>query len=227
MNPSHDAASAARMRICVYDVSSGGKVDLPAGAGRWFVYAPNGRVSVVSGAEARELSRDDGVLVETGASVDASEAAWIFEIARAGAPFLKGTEIARSEILRPRFPGPYLMRADRIESPPGAATPRHGHRGPGMRRLIFGRLMAEIGETVERLEAGYAWFETGADMVVGTNLGPTNAAFVRVMVLPIELSGGKSSFMAENAAEAAKPRAVQNRLFGEVSFTDADIGARS
>ena len=85
-----------------------------------------------------------------------------------------------------------------------------------MRRLIKGRLLAEIGDNFERIDAGHAWFETGLDPVIGTNIHTGNSAFVRVMVLPIELEGGKSSFVPTTPEDAAKPRSVTNRLFGEV-----------
>jgi hypothetical protein len=35
------------------------------------------------------------------------------------------------------------------------------------------------------------------------------------MMLPIELQGGKTSFVATSSDEAAKPRMVASRLFGE------------
>jgi len=113
------------------------------------------------------------------------------------------------------FGPPWLVRADRIESASGAATPRHTHRGPGLRRLLYGRLRAEMGDDLARINEGDAWFETGTDPIIGTNISGGNSAFVRVMVLPIELYGGKSSFVPTTAEEASKPRAVISRLFGE------------
>jgi hypothetical protein len=198
------------LRITVYDLAPG--MQTAASRGCCFVYAPNGGVILSPGGT---LGADDGGFAEPGSAIRADAAGWIFEVAPAGMPFLQQAEIVRSQVVRPAFGPPFLVRADRIESPPGAATPRHGHRGPGMRRLVKGRLLAEIGDTIERLESGHAWFETGLDMVVGTNTGIVNAAFVRVMVLPVELEGGKSSFMAANEVEAAKPRLVMSRLFGE------------
>lgn len=202
------------MRISIYDLNPG-KLELHRKS-QWFLYAPAGGVEVTIANDFFMLQKDTGVLVENGAQLALSSPAWLYEVASRTTPFLEGAEIQRSHPIAPDFPPPFVIRADRIESEPGGATPRHGHRGPGMRRLVFGRLLAEIGDTFERLEAGDSWFETGKDMVVGTNLGPTNAAFVRVMVLPVELEGGKSSFIPENAAEAARPRAVKNRLFGEI-----------
>ena len=73
-----------------------------------------------------------------------------------------------------------------------------------------------MGDDLERIEPGQPWFETGKDVIVGTNISDGNSAFVRVMVLPLELQGGKTSFVAASPDEAAKPRMVTSRLFGEV-----------
>ena len=78
-----------------------------------------------------------------------------------------------------------------------------------MRRLIHGTLRAESGDSVQRIGAG-------DNSVVGTNYGGTNAAFVRLLVLPAELRDGQSSFVAADPHEAQKPRAVDQRLFGEI-----------
>jgi hypothetical protein len=51
--------------------------------------------------------------------------------------------------------------------------------------------------------------------VIGTNIHSGPSEFVRVTVLPLELEGGKSSFIPADAAEAAKPRSVKQKLFGE------------
>jgi hypothetical protein len=204
-----------RWRMSVYDRPAGAEAfDLPRGPYR-FIYVSEGQATVTSEAGEQSCGADDG-LFATGATRIAGEGrVWIYEVDPTGAPQVFDPSMILSHSFTPDFGGPWLMRADRIESPSGAATPRHGHRGPGIRRLIFGRLLAEVGETWERIEAGQAWFETGHDPVVGTNIHTGNSAFVRVMVLPIELQGGKSSFMPASPEEAAKPRAVTNRLFGE------------
>ncbi len=212
------------LRLTVYETSlDGTRLSLPEPGWR-FVYARDGSLDVETGAETVPLAADGGCFANDPGGIAGRGEAWIYELAPAGSLFLEGAEIILSHRLHPAFDGPFLMRADRIESRPGAQTPRHGHRGPGIRRLVFGRLLAEVGETVERIDAGDAWFETGHDPVVGTNIGGTNAAFVRVMLLPAELHGGKSSFVASDAAEAAKPRSVDNRLFGEVLLPDSVRG---
>ncbi len=204
------------MRLAVYDGQDlTAPISLPDDE-LYFVYVQDGRATLQSSGEVRRLSADEGAFVQEGATLENSGSTWIFEVAGEEAPFLSESGLILAHLARPDFPRPFLVRADRIESEPGARTPRHGHRGPGLRRLIFGRLLAEVGAAVERIKEGGAWFESGKDPVVGTNIGPTNAAFVRVMVLPAELEGGSSSFVPCDEAEARKPRAVQNKLFGEI-----------
>ena len=100
------------------------------------------------------------------------------------------------------------VRVRRSDAAPYAPRPR-------ATPLNYGRLLAEMGDDLARINEGDDWFETGPDPIVGTNISGGNSAFVRVMVLPIELYGGKSSFVPTTAEEASKPRAVISRLFGE------------
>ena len=109
------------------------------------------------------------------------------------------------------------MRADRVDFPPGIVTPKHGHGGPGIRRLLHGRLVAEIADKVHRVEPGEAWFETGRDPVVGRNVAPASA-FVRTILLPTDYLG-RSSFLPWTAEEATKPRGVQYRIFFDTIVT--------
>lgn len=202
-----------RIRIAVYDLQPGETV-LPDRPGAvYFLYVKIGSARV-AGADA-PITSDDGCLVSGNVGVEKGSVAWLYETVCADAPPLD-LEIVQLNVIETKFPSPYVIRADRVESKSGAATPRHGHRGPGMRRLVFGQLHAEIGDDIQRIKAGDAWFESGADPVIGTNTGGTNAAFVRILVLPMDLVGGKTSFMAADELEAAKPRSVVYRVFGEV-----------
>ena len=127
----------------------------------------------------------------------------------------------RRTILHVRLPrdpdAPVLLRADRVDFPPDAVTPRHGHAGPGIRRLLAGRLFAEIGDTHRRIDAGEAWFESGLEPVVGRNIAPASA-FVRCMVLDPDLLG-RPTFRPSSAEDAAKPRAVGYRQFFDTIVT--------
>lgn len=215
--------TARNLRLTLYEGVPGcSGVVLPE-SGVFFVYAGSGAVTVESGEQSDALHADGGTFAAAGARLGGDGLAWVYEVAPVAAPFAAGLDLLRSQTLSIGFDAPYLVRADQIELPAGAVTPRHGHRGPGIRRLMYGRLMAEVGVTIERVDAGHSWFETGHDMVVGRPL-EGKAAFVRVMVLPMELEGGKSSFMPADEIEAAKPRSVNARLFGEVVLP-ASVGA--
>jgi hypothetical protein len=205
-------------RMTVYDLHlNTDTAELPAGVHR-FLYVLDGQVSVATKDTNIDLPADEGIFSQGITRIAGPGTIWVFEVGPDEPPFWADPtrSIILSRRFTPDFSSPWLLRADRIESNPGSATPRHGHRGPGMRRLIKGRLLAQINDDFERIDPGHAWFETGRDPVIGTNVHTGNSAFVRVMLLPIELQGGKSSFVPTTAEDAAKPRAVMQRLFGEV-----------
>jgi hypothetical protein len=204
--------------MTVYDLDlDGDTAELPAGVHR-FLYVSDGQVSIATADTKIELPTDEGMFSQGLTHITGAGTIWVYEVGPDKSPSLD--DPLRSIVLSRRFTlefsPPWLLRADRIESNPGSATPRHGHRGPGMRRLIKGCLLAQIGDDFDRIDKGHAWFETGKDPVIGTNIHTDTSAFVRVMLLPIELEGGKSSFVPTTAEDASKPRAVKQRLFGEV-----------
>ncbi len=208
-------SASRRFRLTVYDLESG-QTDLPIDDDRvFFVYVKDGSARIATDGGDRALGPDDGGFAKGSVIAAPDSQAWLFEASPVDERALD-VEIVASHPANLGLAGPFLIRADRIESRHGARTPRHGHRGPGIRRLIKGTLRAEMGDTVRRIQAGDAWFEPGDEPVVGENYGGTNAAFVRFLVLPADLAGGKSSFVATDEAEAQKPRSVDQRLFGEI-----------
>ncbi|ODT66642.1 MAG: hypothetical protein ABS75_26585 [Pelagibacterium sp. SCN 63-23] len=200
-------------RLSVYDLMLNASPKTIAAAGAGFVYVASGQAEL----DGARVAADDGALVRGAFSLGGSGHAWLYEFAPVSQPVLNedGISLVISHRLPSAFSGERILRADRVESNPGAATPLHGHRGPGIRRLLKGQLRAYIGENIERIDTGTAWFETGTDWVIGKNIHDSASAFVRVMILPAELAGGTSSFVAANAEEASKPRSVTYRLFGE------------
>ena len=202
------------LRMTLYDFALSGRRFSLSGPGRRFIYVAQGRLL----ADGETYEVDDGFFAAETTTIEGEGLAWIYEVAPLNAGLLQdgALSLVMSRHAQPPTDAPRLMRADRIESPSGVATPRHGHRGPGLRRLVYGRLMAEIGEDFDRIDPGRAWFETGHDPVVGTNISGGSSAFVRVMVLPPDLTGGKSSFVPVSPEDARKPRSVTNRLFDEV-----------
>lgn len=208
----------SQTRLSVYDLALGPDASSIAVTGTAFVYIASGTAQLADQAGSAAIEADNGQFVTGAFTIAGSGTAWLYEFAPASQPVLDGASISLviSRRLPRAFDGNRIFRADRVESNPGAQTPLHGHRGPGIRRLLKGRLHAFIGEdAVDRLDAGHAWFETGTDWVIGKNIHDSASAFVRVMILPAELAGGTSSFVPATAEEASKPRSVTYRLFGE------------
>lgn len=205
-------------RLSVYDLTLGSGATVLPGPSYRFVYGIAGRVEGRSEAGPFSVEAGSGHLAEGEITLRGAADAWIYEADPAAAAPQAAEGL--SLVLSARFAlddAPLIVRADRVTTASGATTPRHGHRGPGIRRLLHGRLMAEVGETTQRIEAGQPWFESGQEPVVGTNIHRGDNAFVRVMLLPAELAGGKSSFVPWTPEEAGKPRAATYHLFGEIA----------
>ena len=179
-----------------------------------FIFATGELLLALPGRQAK-LAADDGCFLD--GPFEATGTCWLFECAPLDQPLLSGTgtHIVLSHAIGLDFAGPYFLRADSVASDPGAETPLHGHRGPGIRRLREGRILATIGDTMERFETGRAWFENGRDWVVGRNIHSSENVFIRVMLLPAELKGGISSFVPASPEEAKRPRSARYRIFGE------------
>ncbi|MGL4285944.1 MAG: hypothetical protein ACRCVA_06350 [Phreatobacter sp.] len=207
--------SGQHWRMTVYDLGAGETCAVSARSFA-FIYAERGEATVASGGRTEPVAPGEGAFAVAGDRIASTGNAWLYEIAPSSLPlrFDAGLSpvLSRIAILDD---GPHILRADRVESQAGAQTPAHRHRGPGIRRLEHGLLRAEVGDELDRISAGGAWFETGHETVVGTNISGGTNIFVRVMLLPAELAGGQSSFVAVSPAEATKPRAVNLRLFGE------------
>jgi len=107
-------------------------------------------------------------------------------------------------------PGEKLVRCDRVELPPGGTAYLHTHQGPGIRCLVEGRFRVQsngFGQTIDRYGA---WFENGTDPVEAHAVSDTTAAFVRVMILPVELLGRSSiRYVRESDQDRPKPQRYQ------------------
>jgi quercetin dioxygenase-like cupin family protein len=99
----------------------------------------------------------------------------------------------------------FLLRCDQVAFPPGGVAYTHTHAGPGIRRLISGRLRVDSnGESHEYLP-GDAWFESGPIPVYAEASPEDGAAFLRVMVLPVAFKG-KSSITYLREEDRVKPK---------------------
>jgi len=185
------------------------------------VFARRGPMRVTEAGSEVVLETAKCRLFEAAISLHGPGEAWTFELSASGNEMVVAEAERHRVILATlidRDPNEkVIVRADRVDFPPGAVTPKHGHKGPGIRRLIEGRLVAEIGHQVHRLNAGDAWFETGLDPVVGRNVAPASA-FVRVMVLDPALLG-EPTFIPWTPEEAAKPRGTGRMLFFDTAVT--------
>jgi len=145
--------------------------------------------------------------------LEGSGEVWRFEVSDVAtlAPPEEHARLILAHPLARHAAAPFVLRMDRVDFPPEGATPKHGHAGPGIRRLVSGRLLAEVGDEAHRIDPGGAWFETGDDPVIGHAMAP-GSAFIRCMVLDAALLG-RPTFRAWDAEEAAKPRSTTSRLF--------------
>ena len=101
-----------------------------------------------------------------------------------------------------------------MDFPPGGIAYRHVHPGPGIRRLLFGELTIESGESTHTYRAGEAWFE-GADFpVLATASTTEDSAFVRVLLLPREWEG-KRTIRYLDPADEEKPKLQHATIFLE------------
>ncbi len=207
------------LRLSTYDIASGQAPLAIAVGGTRFAFATAGALQIARPDQQTRLEANDGCFIE--GPFEVTGTGWLFECAAREQPLLSaaGADIVLSHRIDVDFAGPYLLRADRVATDPGAKTPVHGHRGPGIRRLLTGRILATIGDTTERLETGRAWLETGRDWVVGRNIHSGENVFIRVMLLPAELQGGITSFMPASPEEAKRPRSARYRIFGEQAFS--------
>jgi quercetin dioxygenase-like cupin family protein len=185
------------------------------------VFARRGPIRVTEAGNEVVLEAGQCRLFEAAISLHGPGEAWTFELSASGDEMVVAEAERHRVILATlidRDPNEQvIVRADRVDFPPDAVTPKHGHKGPGIRRLIEGRLLAEIGHLVHRIDAGDAWLETGLDPVVGRNMVPTSA-FVRVMVLDPALLG-EPTFIPWTPEEAAKPRGTERTLFFDTAVT--------
>jgi hypothetical protein len=178
------------------------------------LYVREGDALVRSGAQTAGLAADsawhgrDTVRVTAG-TAGVSVLRW--ELApgatAGGEPLL-----AREITLDPA--GGHLMRCDRVDFPLGGIAYTHVHRGPGIRCLLSGGIRVEVNGTARDIAPGEAWFEAGPDPVLALASKEKLTAFVRVMILPLELLG-KSSIRYVKPEDGDKPKRQTYRLFAD------------
>lgn len=191
------------------------------------VYVRSGAIRVADDGASRALGADMCALFTGALEISGDAQIWTFELSSRPVAALDAAQkprvvLAHDVDLDPT--SPILFRADKVSFPPGAVTPRHGHKGAGIRRLVHGRLLAEIGSELRLIPPGGAWFETGQDPVVGRNLAPASA-FVRALALDPSLKG-LPTFIPWTPEDAAKPRGTKPvQFFDEIVVLPTPDGA--
>src|SRR6266516_2273933 len=141
---------------------------------------------------------------------------WRYELAAPPAPPAAGV-ISREKLaasLDTLPAGDLLLRGDSVAFPGGGCAYRHTHQGPGIRCLLEGGIRIDTAGRSTSYGPGGAWYESGPEPVFAQAAADRPSRFVRVMVLPRELTG-KSSIQYLNAADKEKPRVQQYKIFAD------------
>ena len=114
--------------------------------------------------------------------------------------------------LTPTGGGPFLLRCDRVDFPPGGVAYLHTHQGPGIRVLLFGSIRIDTQGETHTYAPFEAWFEPGPEPVFAATSESEPSAFVRCLVLPRHLQG-QSSIRYVRDEDAAKRKPQRYSVF--------------
>ena len=198
-----------QMRLLEDDLDPQAPLTLPAAIRAFYLRDGEARIGAAA------LAPDTALFSEGAVTITGRGRLWRFEVAP-GSPGQQPSAEDRTRLLLARpllrdATQPFVLRLDRVNFTPDVETPRHGHFGQGIRRLLDGRLLLTIGDRMERRQAGDAWFETGEEPVTARGLQP-GTAFIRALVMDAAMQG-QSSFRAWTPADAERPRGVTYRLY--------------
>ena len=122
------------VRLALFeDVLAGdGTLAMPIGVRA--IFARRGSLQIVDARGERRISEGTCALFETEIELRGPGEAWTFEISG----MADNAAMTESELLRVVLSAtidrdasqPVLVRADRVDFPAGAVTPKHGHKGP-------------------------------------------------------------------------------------------------
>jgi hypothetical protein len=146
---------------------------------------------------------------------------WRYELAPAGSKggAANGSGVRSLEKLSAALEtlpkGELLLRGDSVAFPPGGCAFLHRHQGPGIRCLIGGGIRIDTHGRSTSYGPGAAWYESGPDSVFAQAAMDRPSRFIRVMILPRSLLGGKSSIELLNEEDKSKPRSQQYKIFAD------------
>ncbi len=184
-----------------------------------FIYVLHGTATIDGKTlnEGEAWQGDGAIAVKPGA---AGVTCWRWELARgdrgsavACAPGMVTRE-KLSAYLETAPKGDWLMRGDSVGFPPGGCAYTHTHQGPGIRCLVEGGIRIDTHGRSTSYGPGGAWYESGPDAVFAQAAADKPSRFIRVMILPRELTG-KSSIAYVNEADKAKPKTQQYKIFAD------------
>src|SRR6516164_7564691 len=196
------------LRLCEDVFANGGAIELPALPRMIFIV--HGSVAIADRA-----LRDQEAFGGEGATV------WRWELIAREADFGRpapGSGIVSHEklaVMLATVPaGESLLRGDSVAFPPGGCAYLHRHQGPGIRCLIEGGIRIDTHGRSTSYGPGGAWYESGPEPVFA-QAADRPSRFIRVTILPRALIG-KSSLQFVDAADAAKPRVQQYKIFADI-----------
>lgn len=111
--------------------------------------------------------------------------------------------------------GELLLRGDSVAFPPSGCAFLHTHQGPGIRCLIEGGIRIDTHGHSTSYGPGCAWYEAGPIPVFAQAAADRPSRFIRVMILPRALLGGKTSIALVNEEDKGKPRSQQYKIFAD------------
>jgi quercetin dioxygenase-like cupin family protein len=150
-----------------------------------------------------------GVATEAGPRV-------VYDVARDEAHFgaARGDGDAIVWEVDERPDGEWLVRCDRVDFPPGSVAYQHTHPGPGIRVLLEGRIRIDSAGESHEYGPGEWWYESGPEPVFAAASEDEETAFVRVMLVPLELEGQRTIRYVD-PADDEKPKLQRARVYFE------------
>jgi hypothetical protein len=202
------------LRATIDRIETGTQIELPEAPAR-AVYVAEGRVRLDGDTAAASLGAGGAWFAAGPTTVVAREPALLvrWELLRPDPP--PPGEHAVAVLAEPIRLDPaqrHLLRCDQVAFPPGGVAYRHTHQGPGIRCLIRGGIRIESGGHSMAVEPFGLWFESGPEPVYAAASEIAETAFVRVMILPLELLG-QSSIRYVDPADRDKPKPQRYQVF--------------
>jgi len=202
----------ADFSLALFEHRLGGGETLALPPGNRVLYLVDGAAKLAAADSAAALAANSAWCGAGALTVDGAAGATVlrFELSR-GAPAPAGRLVLAAPVaLDPAEK--YLMRGDRVDFPVGGVAHLHRHQGPGIRRLLHGSIRIETQGKTHDVAPGEAWFETGPDPVFAAASTSAETAFVRVMILPLALTG-RSSIGYVDAEDKDKPKTQRYQVF--------------